>query len=59
MTPVEALNLALQKENSSIKLYTDLSNKLPEIRQLLLFLINEEEKHKKMVEDKIVEVTKY
>ncbi len=59
MTPVEALKLALAKENTSITLYTDLSNKLPEIRELVLFLLNEEQKHKKMIEEKIVEVTKY
>ena len=58
MTPVEALNVALEKEKNSIKLYTDMSNKFSEIKELLSFLLNEEQKHKKMIEGKIAEMTK-
>jgi rubrerythrin len=58
MSAVEALKLALSKEINSIKLYQDLSNKHPEIRELLSFLLTEEEKHKKMLEGKIYELTK-
>ena len=59
MTLVEALKLALEKENSSIDLYTKLGNKHAEIKELTLFLLNEEQKHRKMIEEKIAEVTKY
>ena len=59
MTTVEALRLALNKETNSIDLYSDLAQKHSEIRELLTFLLNEEEKHKKLIEEKIVQVTKY
>lgn len=59
MTPVEALNLALDKEKASIKLYGELANKHPAIKELLFMLLNEEEKHKKLIEAKIAEITKY
>jgi rubrerythrin len=58
MTPVEALNLALSKENNAIKVYADLSSRFPEIQDLLSFLLNEEQKHKKMIEGKIAEMMK-
>ena len=59
MTPVEALRLALQKEEASIELYRDLSVKHPAIKDLLSSLLDEEFKHKKMIEEKIVQLTKY
>ena len=59
MTPVEALNLALQKEEASIELYRELSQKHPAIKELLSSLLDEEFKHKKMIEARIVELTKY
>jgi len=59
MGPIEALKLALSKEEGSIKLYNELYLKHPEIKDLLLFLINEEERHKQLIEKKIVELTKY
>lgn len=59
MSPVEALKIALTKENNSINLYNDLMNKYPEVKELAILLLNEEEKHKKMIEDKIAELTKY
>jgi rubrerythrin len=59
MTSTEALKVALEKESGSIKLYTSLSVKFPEIRELLSFLIIEEQKHKKMIEAKIAEITRY
>ncbi len=58
MSPVEALELALSKENASIELYKDLATKHSEIRELLNFLENEEHKHKKMINEKIVQLTK-
>jgi rubrerythrin len=59
MTPVEALELALSKENASIELYSRLADEHNEIRDLLFELLNEEEKHKKMIEEKIRSMTKY
>lgn len=58
MSPVEALQLALSKENSSIKLYNKLAVEHSEIRGLLNSLVIEEEKHKKSIERKIYEITK-
>ena len=59
MTPVEALKIALKKEESSIELYREMSIKHPAIKELLLSLLDEEFKHKKMIEEKIVQLTKY
>lgn len=59
MTINEALKLALAKENASVKLYRDMSNKYPEIKDLLDLLLNEEFKHIKLIEGKLVELTKY
>lgn len=58
MTPVEALKLALSKEAASIQLYNKLYLEHPALKELFLFLVNEEEKHKKMIEQKIYEITK-
>jgi rubrerythrin len=57
MTPAEALKIALSKEVASIKLYRKLYDQHPAIRDLLSTLVNEEEKHKKLIEKKIVEIT--
>lgn len=59
MTPTEALELALSKEKASIELYARLANEHAEIRDLLFDLLNEEEKHKKMIEEKIRSMTRY
>ncbi len=56
MTATEALELALKKENASIKLYTKLAAEYSEIKELLFALLNEEEKHKKMIEARIAEI---
>jgi len=58
MTITEALQLALSKEEASIKLYQKLAIEHSAIKELLTFLSNEEEKHKKMIEKKIFEVTR-
>ena len=47
MSPVEALKLALSKEEAAIELYKKLALKHAGIRELLTFLENEEYKHKK------------
>jgi rubrerythrin len=56
MTPVEALKLALAKEEASIKLYKRLAIEHREIEDLLDILRNEEEKHKILIEKKLVEL---
>jgi rubrerythrin len=53
MTPADALELALKKENASIRLYSRLANQHAVIRDMLLDLLNEEYKHKKIIEKKI------
>ncbi|MFB3919509.1 ATP phosphoribosyltransferase regulatory subunit [Candidatus Velamenicoccus archaeovorus] len=58
MLAIEALKLALEKENGSIALYKKLTNAHPEIADLLSDLLNEEYKHKKKIEEKISELTK-
>ena len=58
MGPVEALNLALSKEVQSIELYNKLSVDHPELQETLLFLVNEEEKHKLLIQKKIYELTR-
>ncbi len=57
MTPVEALKLALTKENASIQLYQRMSEEHPAIKELATMLLNEEYKHRKLIEEKIVEIT--
>jgi len=57
MTPVEALKLALTKESASVELYRRLLLEHPAIKDLLLTLLNEEEKHKQLINKKIAEIT--
>jgi rubrerythrin len=59
MGPVEALKLALTKEQESIDLYSKLNLEHPALSETFLFLINEEHKHKQLIEKKISEITKY
>lgn len=58
MTYLEALEMALTKENSSIKLYTEFGMKYPTLRDLFSSLADEERKHLKMIEKKISELMK-
>ncbi|MEW6100774.1 MAG: hypothetical protein AB1481_00555 [Candidatus Omnitrophota bacterium] len=59
MGPVEALRLASSREDASIKLYNKFYLAYPELKETFQFLINEEEKHKKLIGKKIEELTKY
>jgi len=59
MTVTEALNLALSKEIAAIELYRKLAIEHTAISELLNSLMNEEEKHKKLIEQKIFELTRY
>lgn len=56
--PIEALKLALYEEKRAIKLYKDLSEDYPAARDVLLFLVDEERKHEKLIEKTIYKLTK-
>ncbi|MFA5199454.1 MAG: hypothetical protein WC442_00890 [Candidatus Omnitrophota bacterium] len=58
MIDVEVLRLALSKEETSIKLYKKLLADHPGLKDLLYFLITEEQKHKILIEKKITELTR-
>ena len=55
--PVEALKIALEKEKNSVTLYRKLSLEAKAASGVLEFLINEEMKHVKLIEDRIRELT--
>ncbi len=57
MGPVEALKLALSKEIEAIGIYEKLSIDAPAAKDVLLFLANEEQRHKKLIEQKIKDLT--
>ncbi|MDD5565268.1 MAG: ferritin family protein [Candidatus Omnitrophica bacterium] len=59
MGPVEALKLALGEENKAIALYEQFNREHPQLNDIFLFLINEEHKHRNLLEKKISELTKY
>lgn len=54
---IEALKLALGKEENSIALYQELIAKHSNLKDLLYSLLLEEQKHKKLIEEKIRELT--
>jgi rubrerythrin len=56
MGPAEALELALSKEKDSISLYEKFYNDFPAAKDTFLFLLNEEQKHRQIIEKKIVEL---
>lgn len=59
MTPTEALKLALKREEASIKLYQELIKEHPALQEVLSSLLNEEFKHKKLIENEIFKATRY
>ncbi|MBI4845583.1 MAG: ferritin-like domain-containing protein [Candidatus Omnitrophica bacterium] len=59
MTPVEALRLALKGEEGAIELYKECIAKYPSLADLFSELLTEEQKHKKLIEKRIFEATKY
>lgn len=59
MTEVEALKMALAKESASIELYQSFIVKYSNLKDLLYDLLIEEQKHKKLIEQKIQELTRY
>ena len=58
MGPIEALQIALQKEIEAADRYRKLALEFPEIKELAYMLLNEEEKHRQIIEKKIVELQK-
>ncbi len=59
MGPVEALEIALKKEMDSYEMYKNLALRYSEVREICEFLMNEEGKHRNLIEKKIAELTKY
>lgn len=59
MTSIEALELALNKEKSAIELYQQFIKEHSAVKDIFEFLLNEEYKHKQMLEKKIGELTRY
>ena len=59
MIEVEALQLALSKEENAIKTYQELLQNYPNLKDLLYFLVTEEQKHKALIEKKIAELKRY
>lgn len=53
MIEIEALKFALAKEQNSVKVYTKLLGENPGLKDLFYFLLNEEEKHVAMIEQKL------
>jgi len=59
MIDVEVLHIALSKEQESIDVYQGMLKTNPGVKDLLYVLITEEQKHKKLIEKRIVELTRY
>jgi rubrerythrin len=57
MSPIEALEMALHKEENSVQMYENLARQHPALKELLLFLLIEEQKHKQLIEKKISELS--
>jgi len=57
MTPTEALKIALKQENDSIQMYSQMAIDHPGLKDILTMLINEEFKHRKLIENKLAEMT--
>jgi len=56
MIDIEVLRLALSKEEDAIKTYQKLLAEHPNLKDLLYLLVTEEQKHKTLIEKKIVEL---
>jgi rubrerythrin len=57
MTPLEILKIALARERSSVEMYRRIINEHGSIRELGEQLLVEEEKHIKMIQKKIDELS--
>jgi rubrerythrin len=58
MDYLEALNMALKKEEEAVKMYRQFSIKHPAIKNLFEFLMDDEQKHVSLIEKKISELYK-
>ena len=58
MGPVEALKFALTKEIEAARMYAKFSEEYPIAKEIFIFLSGEEQKHEKLIEKKIYELTK-
>ncbi len=56
MGPIDALEIALGKEIEARNIYEKFIFQYPETKEIFTFLMNEEEKHKQLIENKIVEL---
>ena len=56
MTPIEALQIALKRENQSEKLYADWAAKHPAIRELCTALAGEEQQHAAKIRKRLAEI---
>ena len=56
MIDIEVLRSALSKEEDAIKAYQKLLVEHPNLKELLYLLVTEEQKHKALIEKKIVEL---
>lgn len=57
MIDVEALKFALTQETAAIKIYQEMLINHPALVELLSFLVTEEQKHKVLIEKKIMELS--
>ncbi len=59
--PVEALKLALEKEIEACNIYQKfaMESKMLAVRDIFIFLSDEERKHQRLIEGKIREITKH
>jgi rubrerythrin len=58
MIDVEVLKIALSKEVDAIETYQEMLSRHPNLSELLSFLITEEQKHRVLIEKKIIELTR-
>ena len=58
MGPIEALKIAMMKEIEAIEVYQKFAQEYTVAKDIFLFLVGEEEKHKLLIEKKIFELTK-
>ena len=58
MGPVEALELALSKEEDALKTYRRLAIEHVAVKDIFELLANEEEKHRKLLQERIVKMTR-
>lgn len=59
MGPIDALKMALEKEEGSIKMYEKFAAEHTAAQDIFQYLLAEEQKHKVFIEKKIAEFTRY